>query len=162
MTRSDQDSVLEPAALALWQRLLARRPDHTGGEAIVVATSSRPPAVSLLTASSVRLRGTRLTLAVHSASSVARLDADSATLLSALDGATLRLYGSIVDRRTQDHVTVVDVDVDAVAALHEDPWDFHVAFTTARPDAARPLLSYWAGLSSWLDRDDGSLPPAPS
>lgn len=162
MTPSDQHSPLDPTALSLWKRLLARRPDCTGGEAIIVATSSRPPALSLLTASSVRLRDTRITLAVHATSSVARLDADSVTLLSALDGATLRLHGTIVDRRPQDHVTVVDVEVDAVAALHEDPWDFHVAFTTARPDAARPLLSYWTRLGSWLDQDDGSLPPVPS
>lgn len=162
MTPSDQHGSPGRGALGLWQRLLARRPDRTGGAAIIVATSSRPPAVSLLTTSSVRLCDTTITLAVHTSSSVARLDADTVTLLSSLDGATLRLSGAIVDRRPHDHLTVITAEANAAATLHEDPWDFHIAFTTQRPHATQPLLSYWTRLSSWLDQDNAAPPPAPS
>jgi hypothetical protein len=128
---------------------------------VLAVTSAEPPAVSLLTSSSVRLSGRTVQVAVFTASSVARHPARTLTLLTTHRGAGLRLQGDIGDRRVAAHVTVLEASVRAADVLEEAPWEMEFRFTTSTPRLTGPLLEYWNGLKQWLEADACGTPPAP-
>jgi hypothetical protein len=145
--------------LAVWRRLLAEAPDADGGRVAVLATSSSPPAMSLLTTSSIVLDGDRVTVAVQAGSTAAQRDADGFTLLAEDGGGGQRLEVVAVSRRRADHLVLLEGTIHRGVAMAEAPWRLDLRFRPEAGDAA-PLLRFWEQLRRWLRGGAAGPPPA--
>lgn len=148
----------DPELLGRWRELLDDEPDPSGGRVVVLATDSSPPAVSLLTTSSVRLDGDRVTVAIQATSTAARRPSSSFTLLTDDGGGGQRLEVTEVQQRAAGHVVLLDGVVSRCVPMAESPWRLELRFVPECGDPA-PLLRSWQALRRWLR--GGAVGPPP-
>lgn len=147
-------------SLAAWKRLLDEEPDVDGGRVVVLATSSSPPAMALLTASSVALDGEQATVAVQARSTAGQRAADGFTLLAEDGGGGQRLEVAGVTRERAGDLVLLRGTVTRSLSMTEGPWRLLLRFQAEAGDAT-PLLRFWSELRRWLRGGADGPPPRP-
>ncbi len=142
---------------------LAKPPTSSGGIAVVFATASEPPAMTLLTTGGVVIVGDSVRCGIHAVSSVVKRLSGAFSLLIPADRAAYRVEAVEAKVKIFGGQALVEGRIDAIRPLGEHPWTISFEFEADDPQDPRVALyvDYWAAVKSWLLDPDSEPPQNP-
>lgn len=142
---------------------IADLPTDTGGLAVVLATSGRPPAMAMLSSGDVHIAGDLLRVGIHASSSaVARLGG-AFTLLVPLGEIAARVEVTNATAIPYPPLAILEGEVSSIRPTAEPPWVLEMGFRPEPDDhpAIPAYLEYWSEVDEWLSgkRPSPPIPP---
>lgn len=142
---------------------LSELPDRQGGKAIVLATSSDPPSIALLSTGDVYYDGSKLHVGVHASSSAVSRLGRSFTLLIPLGTSAARMEAEDASVELKPPLARITGGVKSIRPTAEPPWMLDMRFRPVSVDhpSIGDYVTYWHGVRAWLAGEQEEPPPLP-
>lgn len=138
-------------------------PTLDGGTAIVLATASSPPAITLLSTGDVVVDNDKVRLAVFATNSAIDQLGGSCTLLVPTDRSVLRVYLQPASVRRTGLLAVIEGSIVSLRPSSEPPWSLRLDFEPAQEQGRDAFVEYWRQVRSWLEQGaPGEGPQSPT
>ncbi len=137
-------------------------PSTAGGTAIVLATASSPPAMTLLSSGDILVDGDTVRLAIFADNSAVDQLGGSCTLLVPTGGGALRVALRPAVARKAGLLAVIEGHIVSLRSSFEPPWSLRLDFKPAAEQGREAFVEYWAQVRAWLERGapgEGPQPP---
>lgn len=145
------------------EEALEKLPTPAGGAAIVMATSSTPPALAVLSTGDIYLSGDTVRVGIHATSSAVERLGDGFTLLVPMGTWAARVEAKRASVLVIHPLALVSGVVSSIRPTAEIPWVLDMSFRPGQTDRELipGFIRYWHQVRSWLSDGSGNPPQVP-